>query len=56
MLAARYSLNEKTVLKWKNANRVEDKKSGAATRSNVLTELEQQAIRTCQATFGLVTG
>jgi hypothetical protein len=42
-LAARYSLNEKTVLKWKHADGVEDKKSGPTTRRSVLTGIEQQA-------------
>ncbi|MEQ1484883.1 MAG: hypothetical protein ABL913_04840, partial [Methyloglobulus sp.] len=45
-LAARYSLNEKTVLKWTHADGVEDKKSGPATRRSVLTEVEQQAVCT----------
>lgn len=45
-LAARYSLNEKTVLKWKHASGIEDKKSGPATRRSVLSVLEQQAICT----------
>lgn len=45
-LAARYSLNEKTVLKWKHADDVEDKKSGPATRRSAFTEVEQQAICT----------
>jgi hypothetical protein len=31
------------VLKWKHADGVEDKKSGPATRRNVLTGIEQQA-------------
>jgi len=44
-LAARLSLNPKTVMKWKNAGRIEDKKSGPTVpRSTVLTEQEEQII------------
>jgi len=44
-LAARLSLNPKTVAKWKNAGRITDKKSGPTLpRSTVLTELEEQII------------
>jgi len=44
-LAARLSLNPKTVIKWKNAKRTTDKKSGPTTpKSTVLTEQEEQII------------
>ncbi|QRQ82364.1 hypothetical protein [Paralysiella testudinis] len=45
-LAKKYNINFKTVLYWKHADSVEDKKSGPKTRPSVLTELEQQAICT----------
>ena len=45
-LAKRYAINEKTVLYWKHASTVEDKKCGPKTRKSVLNELEQQAICT----------
>ena len=45
-LAERYHINEKTVLRWKHADGVEDKKSGPKVRKSVLNELEQQAICT----------
>jgi len=45
VLAKRLSLNPKTVIKWKNAPSVEDKKSGPTTpRSTVLSEQEEQVI------------
>lgn len=44
-LAARLSLNPKTISKWKNAGRTRDKKSGPTIpRSTVLTEQEEQVI------------
>ena len=43
-LAKKYSLNVKTVLKWKKADDVEDKKSGAKKPKSSLTDLEQQII------------
>ena len=44
-LAARYGINHKTVLYWKHAGRIEDKKSGPThPRSTVLTEAEEQII------------
>lgn len=44
-LAARLSLNPKTIMKWKKAGRIEDKKSGPTVpRSTVLTEQEEQII------------
>ena len=44
-LAARYGINHKTVLYWKHAGRVDDKKSGPTNpRSSVLTEAEEQII------------
>ena len=44
-LAQRFSLNPKTVLKWRHAGRVEDAKSGPTNpRSKVLTALEEQII------------
>ena len=45
-LAKRYGLNEKTVLYWKHAGTVEDKKCGPRVRKSVLSDLEQQAICT----------
>ena len=45
-LAKKYNINFKTVLYWKHADSVEDKKSGPKTRPSVSTELEQQAICT----------
>jgi hypothetical protein len=45
-LAERYHINEKTVLHWKHADGVEDKKSGPKVRKSALNELEQQAICT----------
>lgn len=45
-LAERYKLNPKTIIKWKNADSLEDKKSGPKTRLSVLSELEQAAICT----------
>lgn len=45
-LAQRYDINEKTVLYWKHAGTVEDKKCGPKVRKSVLSELEQQAICT----------
>ena len=43
-LAQRYSLNEKTVLKWRHANSLEDKPSGAKKPKGSLSEQEQQII------------
>ena len=44
-LSSRLSLNEKTVLKWKHADRTADAKSGPKNpRSTVLTPLEEQII------------
>jgi transposase InsO family protein len=44
-LARRYSINPKTVMKWKHAGRVTDKKCGPThPRSTVLTEVEEQII------------
>ncbi len=44
-LAGRYGINHKTVLRWKHADGVEDKKSGPKNpRSTVLTETEEQII------------
>ncbi len=45
-LAERYHINEKTVLYWKHADGVEDKKSGPKVRKSALNELEQQVICT----------
>ena len=43
-LAERYHVNFKTILKWKNADSIEDGKSGPKEpRSTVLTEAEEQA-------------
>ena len=45
VLAKRLSLNPKTVIKWKNAPSVEDKKSGPTQpKSTVLTEQEEKVI------------
>jgi len=44
LLAKHYNLNPKTVIRWKNADSVSDKKSGPKIRKSVLTNLEQQAI------------
>jgi hypothetical protein len=44
-LAARLSLNPKTIMKWKNAGRTRDKKSGPTNpKSTVLTEQEEKII------------
>ena len=44
-LAARLSINPKTVLKWRHAGRINDNKSGPiAPRSSVLSEIEEQVI------------
>ena len=44
--AARLGINPKTVAYWRNAGRIEDKKSGPKVRRSALTELEQAAICT----------
>lgn len=46
VLAKRYNLNPKTIIKWRHATSVEDKKSGPKIRRSVLTLLEQAAICT----------
>lgn len=44
-LAARFGINQKTVLRWKHADGVEDKKSGPKNpRSTVLTEAQEEII------------
>lgn len=43
-LAKRYNLNVKTVLKWKKAQSVEDKRSGPIQPKSVLSSTEQQVI------------
>ncbi len=43
-LAKRYNINEKTVLKWKHAGTIYDRKTGPTVRPSVLTTLEQQVI------------
>lgn len=44
-LAQRYSINHKTVLRWKNADGVEDKKSGPKNpKSTVLTQAQEEII------------
>ena len=45
-LAKRYGVNQKTILHWKHADTVYDKKAGPKTRKSALNELEQQAICT----------
>ena len=45
VLASRYHVNIKTIIKWKAANGVEDRKSGPRNpKSTVLTELEENII------------
>ena len=43
-LAKKYSLNPKTIVKWKKRENLEDNKSGAKTVKSVLSELEQKSI------------
>ena len=43
-LAKKYSLNPKTVEKWKKAKSVEDKRSGPTKPKSVLSDLEQDMI------------
>ena len=43
-LAKKYSLNPKTIVKWKKRENLEDNKSGAKTIKSSLTELEQKSI------------
>ena len=44
-LATRYGINPKTVLYWKHAGRIDDKKSGPTNpRSTVLSETDEQMI------------
>jgi transposase-like protein len=43
-LAKKYSLNPKTIVKWKKRKNLEDNKSGAKTVKSVLSELEQKSI------------
>lgn len=45
-LAARLGINIKTVRYWRDADTVEDKKSGPRVRKSVLSDIEQQAICT----------
>ena len=43
-LAKKYSLNPKTIVKWKKRENLEDNKSGAKKVKSVLSELEQASI------------
>ena len=43
-LAKKYSLNPKTIVKWKKRENLEDNKSGAKKVKSVLSELEQKSI------------
>jgi transposase-like protein len=44
VLAKHYNLNPKTIIRWKGADSLGDKKSGPKIRKSVLTQVEQQAI------------
>ena len=44
VLAKRYNINPKTVIKWKNRTSVQDKKSGPPSKSKVLTEQQEAAV------------
>jgi transposase InsO family protein len=43
-LATKFSINRKTVMKWKKADSIEDKRSGPKNPKSVLSELEQQLL------------